>query len=134
MTKKIYVYCTLAASQEYTSYASGGADLPLATGAVHIRGGANVADEKFNTPLGMLTVITEAQHEMLRRNSVFLAHEANGYILVSEERMDPETAAADMETRSPDAPLVEADFEEGKAPVVLGASDDEPPAKNPRKA
>lgn len=111
MAKKFYVFSTLTCAQLYTGYSKGGADLPVKEWEVHIQGGSNVAGKHLVTPLGVVTPITEEQKELLETNVVFQAHVKNGFVQVRDTNVDPEVAAADLETRDESAPLVEADFQ-----------------------
>lgn len=147
MAKKHYVYSTLSADQEYTAYREGGADLPITAGSVFIKGGANVADKRLHTPYGVVTEVDGDQLAALESNHVFQLHKANGFIRVSDKREDPEVVAADMEGRSPDAPLVDGDFDpnapgakptnlapDANAPAGAATQKTAAPAHNPRKA
>lgn len=110
MSGDVYVYSTLTADNNYTVYEKGGADLPVEAGSVLIRGGSNVADRRLHTPRGVVTKISAEQLKALRSNEVFKLHERNGYVTISDKKEDPEVVAADLTTRSPDAPLVDEDF------------------------
>lgn len=121
MTKKkaaYYVYSTLAAAMDYTTYQPGGGDLPQVDAVVRVEGGANIPDKYMRTPLGVCTPVTEAELEALRKNDVFNLHEKNGFIIVRDKEVDVEVAAADMEGRDKSAPLVPADFPSEEAPKV----------------
>lgn len=134
MSKKYYIYSTLTDSMNYTVYKPGGADLPQVEGNVTIFGGTNIPDKYLRTPQGVVTPVTEAELEILKNNEIFKLHEKNGYIKISEKKVDPEVVAADMEGRDKAAPLVDADFVEGEVPVTSKdtPSDDKP--RNSRKA
>lgn len=112
-----YVFSTLSSPQVYTRTKPGGGDLPKTVAAVRIEGGANVPDKHMITPRGVMTTVTDEELTVLQENRVFQLHVKNGYITVEAKKTDPEKAAANMATRSPDAPLVEADFKEGEKPV-----------------
>lgn len=130
MSKKIYIYSTLAADMNYTNYQQGGADMPVELPAVHIKGGAGVANDRFITPSGaVITEITEQQLEYLRANLVFQMHEENGFIQVSEELVDGEKAAGDMD-RDSSAPITPGDLREDDQP----AADASPSAPAPAPA
>lgn len=126
--KALYVFSTLSADNEYGVYAKGGADIPSKTATVVIKGGANVADKRLVTPLGVATPVTPEQLEILRQDVTFQHHEKNGYITVSEHKADADTVAADMEGRSPDAPLVPLDFQQGEPDVTTNKPADAVPA------
>jgi hypothetical protein len=112
MSKKMYVYSTLAASMNYTKHGKGGGDLPVEEGNVFIAGGANIPDKYMRTPEGaVVTPVTEEDVELLRANPVFVLHEKNGFVEISDKKVDGEKAAANMEGRDQSAPLVDQDFE-----------------------
>lgn len=119
---KIYVYSTLANDNCYTGYTEGGADIPAKTYEILIAGGAGVAErgQRLLTPRGVVTEITKEQAEQLATNTVFQRHVTNGFITVSDKKEDPENVAADMASRDPGGPLVDADYENAnqKAPTT----------------
>ena len=121
MSKKLFVFSTLASDVAYTNHVSGGADLPVALPSVLIKGGAGVANDRIVTPRGVATEVTEEQVEYLRANEVFKLHERNGFVMVSESYADPDTVAADMTGRDHSAPLVPQDNIAGAdATTVVG--------------
>lgn len=128
-----YVYSTLAADVAYTNHIAGGADMPQELPPVCIHGGAGVANDRLVTPRGVATAVTAAQVEYLRANEVFKLHEANGYVMISEKRADPDTVAADMEGRDVSAPLVPQDNVAPDAETVVGGVPLEEAAQAPRR-
>ena len=108
-----------------------GAQTPL-NGVANI----NVADARLVTPDGaVITEIEADQLELLRKDAVFALHEKNGFLKISEHAQDGEAAASDMASRDQSAPLTDADFEEGKAPVAGKAAPEAPkPTAKPHKA
>lgn len=112
MAKSIFIYSTLTCDNAYTNYGPGGGDIPIAEPSILIKGGANAADKRIVTPYGVVTEVTEDQLASLEKNADFQLHKKNGFITVSTSKKDPEVVAADMTPRSPDAPLVEGDYEE----------------------
>ena len=136
MSKKIFIFSTLASDVAYTNYAQGGADMPVDLPPVLIKGGAGVANDRLITPRGVATEVTEAQCEYLRQNAVFQLHEKNGYILVSESYADPDTVAADMTGRDNSAPIVLQDNIAADAQTVVGGEEidaDEAPVSSRKK-
>lgn len=112
MSKVIVIYSTLAADMAYTNYVGGGAELPSVEQVVHVKGGAGVANDRLVTPMGVATVLndeggTTAADKLaaLKANRIFQLHEKNGYVIVSEEKQDPEKMAANMNTNDPSKPL-----------------------------
>ena len=120
MSKKLYVFSTLASDVAYTNHAQGGGDLPIDLPPVVIKGGAGIANERIVTPRGVATEVTEEQVEYLRANQVFQLHEKNGFVMVSESYADPDTVAADMTGRDISAPVVPQDNIAPDAQTVVG--------------
>ena len=120
MSKKLYVFSTLASDVAYTNHAQGGGDLPIDLPPVVIKGGAGVANERIVTPRGVATEVTEEQVEYLRANQVFQLHEKNGFVMVSETNGDPDKVAADMTGRDISAPVVPQDNLASDAQTVVG--------------
>lgn len=130
MAKRLYVYSTLASDVLYQNHAPGGADLPVVTSEVLVKGGAGVANDRLITPRGVATEITEQQAEALRANPVFAMHEQNGFVQISESRVDADEAAADMTGRDHSAPIVPNDL----PPDSLPMGSEEQPAAAPAPA
>ena len=120
MSKKLYVFSTLASDVAYTNHAQGGGDLPIDLPPVVIKGGAGIANERIVTPRGVATEVTEEQVEYLRQNEIFKLHEKNGFVMVSESYADPDTVAADMTGRDNSAPIVPQDNIAPDAETVVG--------------
>lgn len=107
----MYVYSTLSCPQRYVKYSEGAAgNVPREERAVYIEGGANVANKNLITPLGVVTEISAEEYEVLKENALFQEHVNNGYITVEERKADVEKVVANMEARSPDAPITPGDF------------------------
>lgn len=122
MAKKLYVYSTLTADMKYGPYISGHNDVPQRDEHVLIKGKAGITTDRFYTPKGVVTEITEAQYELLKQDSVFLLHEKNGHVVVDEDALDADLMAESME-KDPSAPLEEKDFKE---PVKEGETQIKP--------
>lgn len=117
------VASTLATDVKYTLWqpkskdAPGGPNTPLKHVTIH--GGHGVAHRRANggldTPIGMITSVTDDELALLKKDEVFQTHEKNGYVRVieSDKKVDPEVVAADLEAKEPSAPLDDADFKEG---------------------
>lgn len=132
--KTHYVYSTLSSSVDYPVYAQGGGgDVPSIETHIFIYGGANIPDKYMRTPTGaVVTPVTEQELAALRENSVFKLHEAGGFLVVKDKKVDGEKVAADMVGRDKSAPLVDADFEEGKEPIVARADEDDKRSQAPK--
>lgn len=136
MSKKLYVFSTLASDVAYTNHAAGGGDMPIDLPPVTIKGGAGIANERIVTPRGVATEVTEGQVEYLRANQVFQLHEKNGFVMVSETYGDPDQVAVDMTGRDNSAPVVPQDNLAADATTVVGGETveaDAAPATGGRK-
>lgn len=116
MSKKIWVFSTLANDNAYTEYEKGGSDLPIATRSVLIKGGTGVTDARFVTPQGVATEVSPEELALLEGHSLFQLHKKNGFIKVEEggERLhDDDIAAATegMRTDDPSRQPIASDFE-----------------------
>lgn len=116
----IYIYSTLSADVAYTPYAQGGGDMPVELPGILIKGGAGIANDRFVTPRGVATQVTDEQLEQLRANEVFKMHEKNGFVQVSQSKVDPDVAAADMTGRDQSAPIVPQDLPDDAQPSSVG--------------
>lgn len=113
--KLLCVFSTLAAPVEYTDWHVGENGVPVSKGSVLIKGGAGVANENIQTPRGVATMVTEAQAEALKKNTLFQLHAKNGYVAIDSVERPPsaddvENAAAGLNGRDTSAPLVPEDF------------------------
>lgn len=115
-----YIYSTLTCDNAYTNHSQGGADMPIALPPVLIKGGTGVANDRLITPRGVRTEVTDAELEYLRKNPVFLMHQKNGFVYVSDEKADAEIVAADMEGRDGSAPVVPQDLSPEEQPASVG--------------
>jgi len=136
MSKKLFIFSTLASDVAYTNHEQGGGDMPISLPSVVVKGGAGVANDRIVTPRGVATEVTEQQVEYLRQNDVFKMHEKNGFVMVSESYADPDTVAADMTGRDNSAPIVPQDNIAADAQTVVGGEEvatDAAPATGGRK-
>jgi len=123
-----YVYSTLGQDMLYTNFVQGGNDLKQPIAEVLIRGGAHVMNNKtLITPLGTRTEITDAQHEVLKKNVIFQMHVKNGYIVVQDNKQKIEKVVkGHMEGKDKSAQMTAEDFKklrengkEGEIPAVV---------------
>lgn len=117
-----YIYSTLTCDNLYGPYSDGGGDLPVRTEESHVlvKGGAGVANDRLDTPLGVATQVTDAQLTLLQADPVFALHLKNGFVTIDDKKVDPEVKATDMASRDKSAPLVPQDYtkEDDVQPVV----------------
>lgn len=114
MSKKAFVFSTLANDQKYIQWAKGGADIQIEERSIVIKGGAGVANDRLITPMGICTEIDESDIAVLEQNPVFQLHKKNGYITIQQKSADAEKVAADMGRDDPSAQMTEADYASGK--------------------
>lgn len=103
-----FVYSTLTCPHNYTNWrlSDDKRKLPAVESVVTIKGGANLANAKQITVLGVRTQVTAEQLECLERNTVFQRHKKKGFITVFNDQEDPETVAKKhMEARDNSAPI-----------------------------
>jgi len=112
-----YVFSTLANDQNYTNWLKGGGDVPIKGHNVIIKGGTGVANNRLITPLGVATEVTDFDLEELKKNTCFLEHQKDGYIVVRDRKADTEKVASNMNLKDESAPMTDADY----------ASEDEAP-------
>lgn len=117
MSKKHYVFSTLAAAVSYTGYAKQENDnVPQVQMAVVVNGGTGVANKRtLITPRGVVTEVTEDEAKFLAAHPVFQIHLKNGFVQISDKNADGDEAAADMTGRDESAPLVDEDFSDTDA-------------------
>lgn len=120
----IYVYSTMSADVNYhlfyTPESRGRQTIDAAKvmRTVTIRGGAGVANKRLETPLGVVTHITEDDLELLRKDETFITHEKNGYVKVQSSKVDVEAVVPDMEPRDESAPFTPEDGLKGDVNVT----------------
>lgn len=110
-----YIYSTLSAPVAYTFYVKGGGDLPSVKQKIIIKGGANVANEHFVTPQGVVTEVTDQELQLLKDHKLFKFHIEKGYIKIDSKK-EIEAAIADMNGRDVSAPVVPQDYMNDEGP------------------
>lgn len=120
-----YIYSTLTCNNEYAQWVKNGDQQSIAH-SVLIKGGAGLMDKNFLTPHGVVTEVSDEDHDFLMQNAAFLEHVKNGFITIEEKKIDVEKAAANMKRRDKSSPIVPSDYEKGgmmdgvKEPTVTG--------------
>lgn len=106
-----HVYSTLSNDQAYTRWGKpekGG--LPEVDATVRIHGKANVPNDHFVTPKGVVTTVNAQQMRELADCPMFVRHENAGYIVVEKAKVDPDKVAKDMTAKDASAPKTDDDF------------------------
>jgi hypothetical protein len=107
MSKRSYIFSTLASDQCYTEWADSPNGTAVEGRSIVIKGGTGVANDRFITPLGVMTEIDASELEWLEKLHAWKAHKDAGHIVVQDKRDDPEKVASGMNTNdqsSPDNP------------------------------
>lgn len=108
-----------------------GGGVNTTAGHVLVRGGHGVAHKRDNggidTPIGVITHVTDDELKLLLADEVFQTHQKNGFVRIieTERKVEPEKAAKDLEAKDQSAPLDDADFKAGgraQAPETLKLS------------
>lgn len=121
------VFSKLANSQKYTGYAPPleGTDGRVNTveSHVHIRGGANLADKFLQTPLGVMTPVTDDEAKFLEEHNIFKLHKKNGFVSIEykAKASDVDAVVADMgDTVDGSAPVTDSEFAENDGVIGKG--------------
>lgn len=94
----VYIYSTLTNDQSYDIYDNAPSGVPVLVGSVKVAGGHGRINDRFVTPQGVVTQITEEEYKLLQRCEVFNTHVKNGFIVVDSKKKDAEAVASNMET------------------------------------
>lgn len=112
-----YVYSTLPFDQNYNIYTLTPDGVPILSATIGVKGGAQVADGTgFNieTPLGLVTRVTDEEAGLLSSHDVFKKHMRDGFVKIEASRQDVDkVVSGDMvlpdETQG--APMTEQSIE-----------------------
>lgn len=108
-----YIYSTLTQTTSYAFYKKllDKNDLHEVEREIVIKGGAGVADKNFITPNGVVTKVTDEEHELLKTHPVFQLHVKNGFIIAQKSHSDIDSVVRKMEPRDRSAPIRPEDCE-----------------------
>lgn len=110
-----YVYSTITNPTNYIEYATNSShDLPVVLKKVLIQGGHLVSNKHFVTPIGVMTVVSDEDMEMLKNNDAFKRHIAKGFITFQKKKTDPEKMARNMAEKDGSSPLTPKDYEKAE--------------------
>lgn len=102
----VNIYSTLSASVEYTFYKSNDVkELGIIERKILVEGGAGIANKVFQTPEGLVTVVSDDDYEHLKNHQVFQMHVKNGFIKVEKNTAPIDKVVAGMQKRDQSAPL-----------------------------
>ena len=106
---KNYIYSTLPTDQAIAVYDDSG----IAVHHVLIKGGGQMPTPHglgFETLLGAITEVSDEDLGVLRRDFTFNHFVTQGFFKIDSKMVDVEKAAADMNIKTPSAPLSESDI------------------------
>jgi len=116
-----HIFSTLANDNRYVQWQKGAGDLKIPGRSVLVNGGTGVANDRFITPLGIHTEVSDEDYKILDADPGFLAHKAAGFIIVQDKKADAEKVAADMSLADPSAPLTSASPQLQNTPATAEA-------------
>lgn len=114
-----YIASTLSAPTTYTVYGDNKHGPKAVLKQVHIKGGANVANQKnvmtmgLLTPQGLVTQVSDEELNLLKNHKLFQLHLKNGHVKIMDTNQKPEKAVKDMKDKDSSAPFTPADYKEG---------------------
>lgn len=86
-----------------------GASFPKVVRSVFIKGGANRADKRLETPPAVTTEISDEDYEFVRGHDTFQGMVKRGYFTIAKKREDAEVVAAAMARGDKSAQLTPED-------------------------
>ncbi len=88
--------------------------MPVPVAEVLIKGGAHVVQKKGEliTPMGVRTLVTDEQLEILQQNEVFKIHTENGFLTVDNQKRNPDNVAKNMNAKDPSRPKTGKDLKD----------------------
>jgi hypothetical protein len=106
-----YIYSTMTDSVNYTFYEQNeNRDVNTIIKQILIKGGANLPDKHFITPLGVVTSVSDDDLEWLESNPVFQQHKKAGFITIHKKKVDIEKVVCNMTHRDEASPLTPEDY------------------------
>ena len=112
-----FIYSTLTNSNIFAVYKkSANAQSPhRILKRIEINGGHGMKNPKgIDTPMGVVTKVSDEDLAILEQNISFQRHVKNGYIVVDKKQTDPAKKAKDMNPKDGSAPLTPKDFEKSE--------------------
>lgn len=112
-----FIYSTLTCSNSFAVYAPkpDPRSLSRIVKKIEIHGGHGMKNPKaLDTPMGVVTKVTDEELELLQGLSSFKRQVAAGYIVVDNKKTDPAKKAADMNPKDASAPMTPKDFDTAK--------------------
>lgn len=112
-----HITSTATGGIDFTGYRKVAKDMNIPDGnKVTIHGGSNVSNKHFVTPRGVVTSVTDDQLEWLKSQELFNRMVKDGFLTITESKVEPEVVLPDMKLQDKSAPKTPHDYEPGKAP------------------
>jgi len=106
----LYIYSTMSSDNCYAMHEKLPNGLHKKSEKMVITGKANVTNPKtLMTPLGMMTVVDEAEFKKFEDNSMLKRHIERGFIKVTKAKGEADAVAKDMTGKDKSAQLTEED-------------------------
>lgn len=115
----IYIISNAANSTDYAIYANtSDKDLAVIQEVITIKGGSGVINKNFITPEGVVTEVTDAQYELLKKDPSFQQHLKNKTLAVvtKKDSAAPEKIASTL-YRDNSSPVRPSDYAKSNGPV-----------------
>lgn len=120
-----FVYSTGTASTDFCIYepyrqrdANDQSPVPIEK-KIRINGGSNLADKHLVTPLGVVTMVSDEDLELLKNDYHFKEQMKHGFIKIEARKKDVEVVIKDMQKKDGSAPKTPGDYaEDGRVKPV----------------
>lgn len=112
----VFIYSTMTCSTIFNIYKpkTDVNEMPQVIHSIEIYGGHGMKMPKaFDTPRGVVTRISEADYELLKKEVGFKQQVEAGFLSVDTVKVDPAKKVKDMAQKDGSAPLTPKDFEKG---------------------
>ena len=112
-----FIYSTLTCSNSFAVYApkTDPKALSRIVRRIEIHGGHGMKNPKaLDTPMGVVTKVSDEDLELLQKLSSFKRQVAAGYLVVDNKKTDPAKKAVDMNPKDASSPLTPKDFEKSE--------------------
>lgn len=109
-----FIYSTLTCSNSFVVYATKTDPKALSriVKRIEIHGGHGMKNpQALDTPMGVVTKVTDEELKLLEENLSFRKQIASGFIVVDNKKVEPALKAADMSLKDASAPMTPKDFE-----------------------
>lgn len=112
-----FIYSTLTCSNSFAIYApkTDPKSLSRIVKRIEVHGGHGMKHPKsLDTPMGVVTKVTDEELELLNKDLTFQQHVKDGYLVIDNKKVEPSKIAASMNPKDESAPLTPKDFEKSE--------------------